>query len=176
MNTPASPNTLTTRLPFVLALLTAAALAFVVVLGVGLYGELHGASADAAALDGRLAPAAVLPQAASPEKQETPSVEMDESVVHFYFASGSAELPKEAPLALVDVVKGVAAGQHVVISGFHDATGNQAQNAALAKERAEAVQRVLAELGVEADKMELRRPHEAEGSGAEARRVDVWLE
>ena len=176
MNPPASQHPLATRLPLALALLAAAALAVSVALGVGLYGEVHGTSAGAAALDGHLPPAAVLPQAAPPGEQEIASVEMDEGVVHFYFATGSAELPEEAALALADVVKGVAAGRQVVISGFHDATGSQAQNAALAKERAEAVQRALFELGVEADKVELRRPEEAEGTGAEARRVDVWLE
>ena len=177
MNPPTSQRPLATRLPIVLALLAAAALALAVLFGVGLYGELHGASAGAAALDGHLAPAAALPQAA-PEVQEAEegSVELGEGVVHFYFATGSADLPEDAALALADVVKGVATGQHAVISGWHDATGNQAQNAALAKARAEAVQHMLAELGVDAEHVELRRPENPEGAGAEARRVDVWLE
>ena len=102
--------------------------------------------------------------------------QLGDGVVHFYFATGSAELPEEAPLALAEVVKGVATGQRAIISGWHDATGGTAQNAALAKERAEAVQHMLAELGVGAEHVELRRPDNPQGSGAEARRVDVWLE
>ena len=178
MNPPASPRPLAERLPLALTLLAAVALALAVMLGAGLYGELHGAGAGIAALDGRLPPAAVLPQAA-PEAQEVEeaAIELGDGVVHFYFATGSAELPEDAALALAEVVKGVAAGQHAVISGWHDATDSQAQNAALAKERAEAVQRMLAELGVEGDKVELRRPEDPDaGSSAEARRVDVWLE
>ena len=119
----------------------------------------------------------MLPEVA-PEMQEVEpaSIELGDGVVHFYFATGSAELPKDAELALADVVKGVATGQHAIISGWHDASGNQAQNAALAKARAEAVQQMLTELGVDAEHVELRRPEHPEGAGAEARRVDVWLE
>ena len=177
MNPPASQRPLAERLPLALTLLAAAALALAVMFGVGLYGELHGAGAGIAALDGRLPPAAVLPQA-TPEAQEVEeaAIELGDGVVHFYFATGSAELPEDAALALAEVVKGVAAGQRAIISGWHDATGSQAQNAALAKERTEAVQGMLAELGVEGDRVELRHPEEPEGEGAEARRVDVWLE
>ncbi|MBQ9578809.1 MAG: OmpA family protein [Ottowia sp.] len=176
MNLPASPLPLAGRLPLALTLLAAAALALAVALGVGLYGEAHDADADAAPPDDRLPPVAVLPQAAPPEEPEKPSVEMGGGVVHFYFATGSTGLPEETPLALADVVKGVAAGQLAIIGSFHDVSGAQPQDAALATARAEAVQQALAALGVEADKMELRPPQEAEGSGAEARRVDVWLE
>ena len=177
MNPPASQRPFAAHLPLALTLLAAAALALAVLLGVGLYGEVHGASSGAAALDGHLPPAAVLPQAAPPSEEDIASIELGDGVVHFYFAVGSAELPEGAALALAEVVKGVAAGQHAVISGWHDATGNQAQNAALARERAEAVQRMLAELGVEGDKVELRRPEDPDaGDGNEARRVDVWLE
>lgn len=162
-------------LPLVLTLLAAVLLALCTVLGLHFYSQLHGASAGAAAFDEHLPPAAMLPQAA-PEEPETASIELGEGVVHFYFATGSAELPEDAALALADVVKGIATGQRAIISGWHDASGDQAQNIALATARAEAVQSLFAELGVSAEHVELRRPEHPEGEGAEARRVDVWLE
>ena len=79
--------------------------------------------------------------------------------------------------ALADVVKGVAEGKKAVVSGFHDATGDAALNAELAKQRAVAVAEALKALGVAEDKVELKKPEEttATGSNAEARRVEVTL-
>ena len=48
-----------------------------------------------------------------------PSIRVENGVVKFYFASGSADLAPGAADALGDVVKGVAAGQTAVISGYH---------------------------------------------------------
>ncbi len=106
------------------------------------------------------------------------SVRIDDGVVKFYFASGSTELAVGAREALADVVKGVAAGQKAVISGYHDTTGDQAQNEELAKQRAFAVRDALVSLGIGEDKLDLRKPEAttADGSNAEARRVEVRLE
>ena len=75
------------------------------------------------------------------------------------------------------MVKGVAEGKKAVVSGFHDATGDAALNAELAKQRAVAVAEALKALGVAEDKVELKKPEEttATGSNAEARRVEVTL-
>ena len=75
------------------------------------------------------------------------------------------------------MVKGVAEGKKAVVSGFHDATGDAALNAELAKQRAFAVRDALKALGVAEDKIELKKPEEttASGSNAEARRVEVAL-
>ena len=64
-----------------------------------------------------------------------------------------------------------------VVSRFHDATGDAALNAELAKQRALAVRDALKGLGVAEDKIELKKPEEttATGSNAEARRVEVVL-
>ncbi len=109
-----------------------------------------------------------------------PAVHVQEGVVKFYFATGKAELAEGAKEALADIVRGVAAGQMAVVSGFHDATGNAAFNAELAKKRAEAVRAALLELGVSADKVTLQKPEAAEantaGSNAAARRVEVRLQ
>ncbi|PVY93331.1 OmpA family protein [Acidovorax sp. 99] len=110
-------------------------------------------------------------------EEDVASVRVENGVVKFYFATAKAELAAGANEALADVVKGVAEGKKVVISGFHDATGDAALNAELAKQRAVAVAEALKALGVAEDKVELKKPEEttATGSNAEARRVEVTL-
>ena len=106
------------------------------------------------------------------------SVRVENGVVKFYFASGSDELARGAAEALGDVVRGVAAGKMAVISGFHDVTGDPARNEELAKQRALRVRDALTALGIGEDKLDLRKPAvtTADGSNAEARRVEVTLE
>ena len=106
------------------------------------------------------------------------SIRVENGIVKFYFASASADLAQGAAEALGDVVKGVAAGQKAVISGYHDITGDPAKNEELAKQRALAVRDALASLGIGEDKMDLRKPEvtTADGSNAEARRVEVTLQ
>ncbi len=105
------------------------------------------------------------------------AVIVDNGVVKFYFASGKADIAKGSNEALADVVKGVKAGQKAVISGYHDSTGNLAQNQELAKKRAFSVRDALIALGVPAEQVELKKPEQSQGSGnnAEARRVEVVL-
>ena len=107
-----------------------------------------------------------------------PSIKVEDGVVKFYFASGSDELARGAAEALGDVVRGVAAGKKAVISGFHDVTGDPARDEELAKQRALRVRDALTALGIGEDKLDLRKPAvtTADGSNAEARRVEVTLE
>ena len=107
-----------------------------------------------------------------------PSIKVEDGVVKFYFASGSDELARGAAEALGDVVRGVAAGKKAVISGFHDVTGDPAKDEELAKQRALRVRDALTALGIGEDKLDLRKPAvtTADGSNAEARRVEVTLE
>ena len=109
--------------------------------------------------------------------EDVASVRVDGGVVKFYFASGKADVAAGANESLADVVNGVAAGKKAILSGFHDATGDAALNAELAKQRALAVSDALKALGVAEDKIELKKPEEttASGSNAEARRVEVVL-
>lgn len=106
------------------------------------------------------------------------SVSVDNGVVKFYFASGSAEVAAEGGNALVDVLGAVADGKQVVLSGFHDATGDAALNAELAKQRALAVRDLLVGMGVAPERIELKKPEEAlaDGAPAEARRVEVSVQ
>jgi K(+)-stimulated pyrophosphate-energized sodium pump len=130
--------------------------------------------ATAAAPAPAAAPAA--PVAAAPSADGA-SVVVEGGVVKFYFASGKADLAAGAPAALADVVKGITGGKKAMVSGFHDSTGDPAKNAELAKQRAFTVRDALKGLGVAEDKIELKKPEVATGSGdgAQARRVEVAL-
>ncbi|MBV2215560.1 MAG: OmpA family protein [Diaphorobacter sp.] len=146
------------------------------VVGVVVYkrGIAHAPKAPAAAV----APAA---EAAAPGvviTEDAASVVVEGGVVKFFFATGKAELAPGANEALGNVVKGVVdGGKTAVVSGFHDATGDAAVNAELAKQRALAVRDALKALGVAEEKVELKKPEATQGSGsnAEARRVEVIL-
>ncbi|POR11173.1 OmpA family protein [Diaphorobacter sp. JS3050] len=148
------------------------------VVGVVVYkrGIAHAPKAPAAAV----VPAA---EAAAPGvvimiTEDAASVVVEGGVVKFFFATGKAELAPGANEALGDVVKGVVdGGKTAVVSGFHDATGDAAVNAELAKQRALAVRDALKALGVAEEKVELKKPEATQGSGsnAEARRVEVIL-
>jgi len=128
--------------------------------------------------DGALTP---LIQAAAPATDAAPLINKDASVVvetgvvKFYFASGMADLPAGALEALGASVAAAQAGKRLVISGFHDATGDPAFNATLAKQRAMAVYGALVGAGVVESSIELKKPEQTIGSGneAEARRVEV---
>jgi outer membrane protein OmpA-like peptidoglycan-associated protein len=130
-------------------------------------------------------PAAILPEVsqaiqasqASQAAADAASVKVEQGVVRFYFASGQAELAAGAVDALADMVKAAKGGRTLVISGFHDATGNAAKNAALARQRAVAVRDALKAAGVPERQIELKKPEQlAGGSDAEARRVEISLQ
>ena len=108
---------------------------------------------------------------------EVAKIQVEPGLVKFYFDSGKSDLAGGAADALGDVVKGVAEGKKAVISGYHDATGDPAMNAELAKQRALKVAETLKAAGVTDDKIELKKPEQlSAGAGAEARRVEVRLE
>lgn len=122
-------------------------------------------------------PAAMAAAAPAAEVVEVASVVVENGVVKFFFATAKADVAAGANEALADVVKGVGEGKKAVISGFHDATGDAALNAELAKQRAVAVLEALKALGVAEDKVELKKPEQttATGTNAQARRVEVIL-
>lgn len=112
------------------------------------------------------------------------SIQVEQGVVKFYFASGSAELAAGAGDALADMVKAAQAGRagqgrrKLVISGFHDAVGDPLRNADLARRRALAVRAAVKAAGVADAQIELAKPRQLTGSGsdAEARRVEISLQ
>lgn len=122
------------------------------------------------------APAMPAAPAGAPSADDA-SVVVDNGVVKFYFASGKADLAAGAMDALGDAVIAAKAGQKLVISGFHDTTGDPARNAELAKQRAFAVRDALKGAGVDEANLELKKPEQTagDGSNAEARRVEVVI-
>ncbi len=121
--------------------------------------------------------AASAPQAAAAEGADAASVKVEGGVVKLYFASGKADLAAGAAPALADLSKGVAGGKKVVVSGYHDAAGDPAKNAELAKQRAFAARDALKAAGVADDKIELKKPEQINaGTAADARRVEMKLE
>jgi len=97
-------------------------------------------------------------------------------VVKVYFESGKAELPADGRAKLDGIVAKAKAGGKVVISGFHDATGNLEQNQELAKKRAFAIRDAIkSAAGIGDDRFEMKKPEVTQGSSdnAEARRVEV---
>jgi K(+)-stimulated pyrophosphate-energized sodium pump len=123
-------------------------------------------------------PPAAVAVVAVPVVVEVARIQVEPGLVKFYFESGKSELAGGAIDALAEVVNGVAAGRTAVVSGYHDATGDPAANAELAKQRALKVAETLKSVGVPDERIVLRKPEELTGSGpdAEARRVEVRLE
>lgn len=98
-----------------------------------------------------------------------------------YFDTGKAEIAADFDYAAAGLVQFAKeqAGKKLIVSGFADSTGNAALNAALSKERAEAVRDALVASGIALERIELVKPQEVElneGNLAEARRVEVTLQ
>ncbi|MBC8057173.1 MAG: OmpA family protein [Rhizobiales bacterium] len=96
-----------------------------------------------------------------------------------YFAIGSDALPAESSAVLVKVADAarMESGKVVLISGFHDASGDAAANAELAKKRALAVRHALEANGVAPDRLVMDKPLLTSGGAdaREARRVEMRL-
>ncbi len=95
----------------------------------------------------------------------------------FLFDSGKVELPADAAQSVARLAAAAKSGAgKLVVSGFHDATGDPAKNADLAKQRAFAVRDALKAAGVAEDRIELKKPEQINaGSADDARRVEVKL-
>lgn len=106
--------------------------------------------------------------------------EADAAVERLYFEVGSPALPADATEVLARVAEAAraSAGATVLISGFHDASGDAAQNAELAKNRALAVRHALEANGVAPDHLVMSKPAVTTGGGdpKEARRVELRVQ
>jgi K(+)-stimulated pyrophosphate-energized sodium pump len=142
----------------------------VALLIVPLVVSVHGSKAPTASAHGGAAPVVVV-------EGETFSVVAEGEKVVFLFPTGKSEVGPSADPLLAAVISGVQAGKKAIVSGYVDATGNAAQNAEIAKARAEAVRDKLVALGVPADRVELQKPADIQaGAGPMARRVEVTLQ
>lgn len=142
-------------------------------IGMGIHKARGGAKTEASAV---AVPAAEPAVVAAPSASDA-SVVVEAGVVTFYFASGKAELAVGALDALQDAIAAAQGGKRLVLSGFHDSTGDPAMNAELAKQRALAVRDALMGAGVAESSLELKKPEQTagDGSNAEARRVEVVI-
>jgi K(+)-stimulated pyrophosphate-energized sodium pump len=99
-------------------------------------------------------------------------------IVKFYFDAGKADLPADARAKIDAIVPRVKAGGKVVVSGYHDSTGNLEQNQELAKRRAFAIRDAIkAAAGIGDERFDMKKPEVTTGSAdnAEARRVEVGV-
>jgi K(+)-stimulated pyrophosphate-energized sodium pump len=122
------------------------------------------------------APAAATAAAAPAAAPAPVPVAVMVGVVKFYFDTGKADLPADAKAKVDEIAAKAKSGGKVVISGYHDASGNLEQNQELAKKRAFAVRDAIkAASGIADDRFEMKKPEVTTGSTdpAEARRVEV---
>lgn len=151
-------------------------LVLVGVIGGVVLRHLHGKAAPAAPVSAA-APAAVAIVAEEIELIEAPLE--GELVATLTFEVGKADLGGDASAAVDAIVAALAAApaRRIVLSGFHDASGDPAFNAELAKQRAIAVREALLAAGAEPARVQLRKPESTLGGGSdeEARRVEARL-
>lgn len=96
-----------------------------------------------------------------------------------YFEVGRADVPADVATLMAPAVRAARLfpDSKLMVSGYHDASGDAAANAELAKRRAQAVRDALIAAGVGEDRIELARPVATLGGidPNEARRVEVTL-
>lgn len=142
----------------------------------GAYKPLYGASMLATHPELAGVRAAVTPAA---DAASAPAAQAAATSAVLLFAVGSPELGPEAPQQLAPLVAALKAdpAAKVTVSGFHSASGDQAQNEELAKKRAFAVRDALAAAGIAEDRVVLQKPQTAEanlsGEDPKARRVEL---
>lgn len=117
--------------------------------------------------------------AAAPTAQTT-AAPAAADLPRIYFEVDSDALPAEATEVLNRVADAARAnpGAAVLISGYHDASGNPEHNADLAKRRAQAVRHALEANGVPPAQLVLDKPQQTTGGAdaREARRVELRLQ
>lgn len=111
---------------------------------------------------------------------ETDIAPVGDALAKLYFAVGKAELEENDKVIVAKALEGLAANQHaiVLLSGFHDASGDAARNAELAKQRALSVKDALVAAGVAQERIKLRKPESTLGNGSaeEGRRVEIRIQ
>ncbi len=103
-----------------------------------------------------------------------------EALAKVYFAVGEAALNETDQGVVATTVTALGANGEaiVLLSGFHDPSGDPAKNAELAKQRAMAVRDALVAGGVAMERIKFRKPESTVGSGdaAEGRRVEIRVQ
>lgn len=117
------------------------------------------------------------PQALVAESDIAP---VGDALAKVYFGVGQAHLDAADAPAIAKAAAALAAktGGIVLLSGFHDLSGDAHKNAELAKQRALAVRDALVAAGVAAERVKLRKPESTVGTGSteESRRVEIRVQ
>ncbi len=97
-----------------------------------------------------------------------------------YFDTGKTALPADNATTLEPIVSWLKAHPEskVVVSGYHDPRGSLARNQQLVEGRAKSTYDALLAAGIDAAKIEMRKPQSVDGGADlnEARRVEVSVE
>lgn len=103
-----------------------------------------------------------------------------EALAKVYFAVGEATLNEADKEVVGKTMDALAAAPNaiVLLSGFHDPSGDPKRNAELAKARAESVRDALVAGGVAVDRVKFRKPESTVGGGTpeEGRRVEIRVQ
>jgi len=162
----------------VLAGVVALVIAGVLALAIGMGGPSSSMSAPAAR------GAAVMPDAGSASAAGAATAgasvpALGDADARIYFDLASDALPADAAAELGRIADAARAdpGKVVLISGFHDESGDAAKNAELAKKRAFAVRHALEANGVARERLVMDKPRVTLGGAdaREARRVEMRL-
>ena len=120
------------------------------------------------------------PVAAAKATTEAEIAPVGDALAKVYFAVGQAALNDADKAVVSQTMAALALNPQaiVLLSGFHDPSGDPAQNAKLAKERAESVRDALVAGGVAADRVKFRKPESTVGTGSaeEGRRVEIRVQ
>lgn len=118
--------------------------------------------------------------AAAPVVEQAEIAPVGEALAKVYFAVGASTLSDADKGVVAKTLEALAANQNaiVLLSGFHDPSGDPARNAELAKQRAQAVRDALVAGGVAADRVKFRKPESTVGTGSaeEGRRVEIRVQ
>lgn len=146
-------------------------------LGIFAGGKPAAVPGTAASVAAPVAAPAAGPMTAPAAATAAPTAAVTEA--RLYFELAKHELPADALTKVAPLVAALKLNDNarLLISGYHDASGNAVANAELAKQRAFAVRDLLMTAGVPADRIDMLKPLVTTGGADphEARRVDVTL-
>ena len=112
--------------------------------------------------------------------QQAEIAPVGEALAKVYFAVGAAALDDADKGVVAKTLEALGANSQaiVLLSGFHDPSGDPAKNDELAKQRAMSVRDALVAGGVAADRVKFRKPESTVGAGSpeEGRRVEIRVQ
>lgn len=115
-----------------------------------------------------------------PVAEQAEIAPVGEALAKVYFAVGAAALDEadKGVVAKTQEALGAKPNAIVLLSGFHDLSGDPAKNAELAKHRAQSVRDALVAGGIAAERIKFRKPESMLGTGSpeEGRRVEIRVQ